>query len=221
MSVTEKGIKNLTPEHRIVWKDPRASREVELGLWVDGDGCLYTDAGQIVRWGEGTVSAYSLNRIVRIIEPTLTPPGPVARGLAQSAAGDVVDLGEFTQYVSEEDQSGERVKPPVEDVARVLAARWWTTQTGETEPWESLTPEEQTAVIENNALDQIAPTVLALFPGRTETEVKAEGWDEGAQAGLDAGLSIAEKVHANGGTLTLAFIPNAPVNPYRKEADRG
>ena len=46
-------------------------------------------------------------------------------------------------------------------------------------------------------------------------EVRREVWDEGAQAGLDAGLSIAEAVHANGGVLNLADVPHAPVNPYR------
>ena len=45
--------------------------------------------------------------------------------------------------------------------------------------------------------------------------IKAEAWDEGAKAGLDTGLAIAENVHEHGGTLDLSTIPNAPDNPYR------
>src|SRR5690606_16495416 len=56
------------------------------------------------------------------------------------------------------------------------------------------------------------------LPARTEAEVRRKAaekaWDEGAQSGLDAGLTIAENVHANGGALDLASIPGAPHNPY-------
>lgn len=73
MSITEQDIKNLTPEHRVVWKEPGAPREVELGLWVDEEGHLHTDMGLVVRWEDGDVSESALRCIVRIIEPALTP----------------------------------------------------------------------------------------------------------------------------------------------------
>jgi hypothetical protein len=176
MTITEQDIKNLTPEHRVVWKDPNAPREVEMGLWVDKFGRLWTDAGHVMRWGDGGVPAFALDHIVRIIEPTLTPPGPVARGLAQSAAGDVVDLGEFTQYVSEEDQSGERVKPSVEDVARVLCQPRHRDYDG----WPLVGIKDYCG----KCLDQ-ARAVLALLPGRTEAEVKAEALREAAGPTLE------------------------------------
>lgn len=69
MNITEKDIKNLTPEHRVVWKNPDAPREYELGLWEDEGGNLRTDAVVVVRWGNGTVPEYALNRIVRVIPP--------------------------------------------------------------------------------------------------------------------------------------------------------
>ena len=46
--------------------------------------------------------------------------------------------------------------------------------------------------------------------------IKAEAWEEGAKAGLDTGLTIAENVHEHGGKLDLTTIPNAPTNPYRR-----
>lgn len=72
MSITEKDIKRLTPEHRVVWKEREAPREVELGLWEDRAGHLRTDAGQLVRWADGEMFALALP-IVRIIEPAFVP----------------------------------------------------------------------------------------------------------------------------------------------------
>lgn len=80
-------------------------------------------------------------------------------------------------------------------------------------------PWEEVSDVDHETFREDATAALTAA-GPHIAQVKAEGWDEGARAGLDVGLSIAEKVHANGGTLNLAFIPNAPVNPYRKEADR-
>lgn len=51
--------------------------------------------------------------------------------------------------------------------------------------------------------------------------VKAAAWDEGAKAGLDKGLDIAELVHEGGGTLDLAKVPPPPLNPYRIERGEG
>lgn len=132
------------------------------------------------------------------------PNGPLAAWLTEADCARFADAILAAGWTP----PGERVKPSVEDVARALAARWWSAPPGETEPWESLTPEEQTAVIENNAFDQIAPAVLALLPGRTEAEVKAEAWDEVADyLGRTNAPSLAEAARRD--------------NPYRKEADRG
>lgn len=72
MSITEQDIKALTPEHRIVWKEPEGPREVEMGLWLD-NGDLRTDAGLVVRWKGGESEVYVRSRIVRIIEPAFVP----------------------------------------------------------------------------------------------------------------------------------------------------
>lgn len=45
--------------------------------------------------------------------------------------------------------------------------------------------------------------------------VKAEAWDEGHKSGLDTGITIAENVYENDGTLDLEKIPKPGDNPYR------
>jgi len=51
--------------------------------------------------------------------------------------------------------------------------------------------------------------------GRWLNSVKAEAWDEGHKSGLDTGITIAENVYENGGTLDLEKIPKPGDNPYR------
>ena len=49
-------------------------------------------------------------------------------------------------------------------------------------------------------------------------QVKAEAWEEGARAGLDKGLDIAELVHQGSGKLNIPDVPPPPTNPYRQKA---
>lgn len=46
-------------------------------------------------------------------------------------------------------------------------------------------------------------------------EMIADAWDEGAKAGLDTGLTVAENLKASGGDLST--VPQPPVNPYRSK----
>ena len=97
---------------------------------------------------------------------------------------------------------GERVKPSVEDVARAILM---VTQAADVDPdyaWNVQYPE-----VQDECLDQ-ARAVLALLPGRTETEVRREAWDEVADY-LD---------RTNAPSLAEAARRD---NPYRKEARRG
>lgn len=56
----------------------------------------------------------------------------------------------------------------------------------------------------------LADAILALPPGRTETEVRAEAWDEGHRAGL-----------REGNDQVRGITNNPALNPYREEARRG
>lgn len=94
------------------------------------------------------------------------------------------------------------VKPSVEDVARAILM---VTQAADVDPdyaWSVQYPE-----VQDELLDQ-ARAVLALLPGRAETEVGAEAWDKGYMTGYrDRGREESYDLGAN---------------PYRqKEADRG
>lgn len=80
----------------------------------------------------------------------------------------------------------EYVKPSRDDVIAALGQRCWEINTGDVEPWGELTSEEWANVIENESLEPLADAVLALLPGRTEAEVKAEALREAAEeAGRD------------------------------------
>jgi hypothetical protein len=72
MTITEQDIKNLTPAHRIVWHQP-PGQPVEMGLYVNGRGDVCTDAGHLVRYGDGSTLVISLSRIVRVIPPAFVP----------------------------------------------------------------------------------------------------------------------------------------------------
>lgn len=82
------------------------------------------------------------------------------------------------------------VKPSVEDVARALADDW--------------NPDRDPIL--TAMFRDYAQTVLALYPGRTETEVRREAWDEVADY-LD---------RTNAPSLAEAARRD---NPYREEAD--
>jgi hypothetical protein len=71
-TTTEQDIKNLTPEHRIVWHAP-PGQPVEMGLWVDVEGFLYTDVGHLVRHRNGDAMPSALRHTVRIIPPPFVP----------------------------------------------------------------------------------------------------------------------------------------------------
>lgn len=70
MSITEQDIKALTPQHRIVWHQP-PGQPVEMGLYEDDSGSLYTDAGHLVLWHGGGMGMPG--SIVRIIPPAFVP----------------------------------------------------------------------------------------------------------------------------------------------------
>ncbi len=78
-SVTEQDIKNLTPQHRIVWHSP-PGQPVEMGLYADGRGGLWADTGRAIRHGDGNASSSVLPLIVRIIPPAFVPRVGLAIG---------------------------------------------------------------------------------------------------------------------------------------------
>lgn len=95
------------------------------------------------------------------------------------------------------------VKPSVEDVAAAIE-----TETAAYDPVTSPERGEPESLLAADGSDMsltAARAVLALLPGRTEAEVKAEAWDEWHSCEYPR-----EEDHAR-------FC----INPYRKEADRG
>lgn len=93
MSVTKEQIKALTPEDRIVWKEPGGPREVELGLFVDEEGWLVTDMGDVIRRASGSVTDHALRRIARIIPPTFVPRVGMVMGKPGSPSQQLVCFG--------------------------------------------------------------------------------------------------------------------------------
>ena len=108
VNITEKDIKNLTPEHRIVWHEP-PGQAVEMGLYVDEGGHLCTDMGHLVRYTNGAGTPFARTRIVRIIPPPFTPrrgmvigkPGHPLRRLVRIR--DVASAREWLGYAPELD----------------------------------------------------------------------------------------------------------------------
>lgn len=99
VTITEQDIRALTPEHRIMWHRP-PGQSVEMGLYVDEDGFLCTDAGHFVRHKDGFTPPDALRYIVRIIPPAFVPrvglmigkPGDPSRRLVHTG-GDAGDAG--------------------------------------------------------------------------------------------------------------------------------
>lgn len=85
MTVTEAQIEALTPDDRIVWKERRSPRGVEMGLHLD-DGDLVTDMKHVVRWKDGDMPEFVSERIVRILPRAFEP----RRGLVIGDPDDVI-----------------------------------------------------------------------------------------------------------------------------------
>lgn len=109
-----------------------------------------------------------------------------------------------------------RVKPSREELAYAIAARHWDRDSGDADAWSDLTSGEQEAVIENYLAWDAADAVLALLPGKSEAEVKAEAWDEGAETAWDRSTP---EVNGQNYRWRHDGLPN---NPYRTDAiERG
>ena len=100
------------------------------------------------------------------------------------------------------------VRPDREAVIERLAARWWDLNTGDTDTWESLTPDEREAVVDNENLGPLADAVLDLWPGRSEAEVKREGAVEALReaARKADGLGIVSGSSVNVGDRASAWL---------------
>lgn len=99
---------------------------------------------------------------------------------------------------------------------RATAAHRWDLDTCEVETWDELTADEQENVIEDCMARDSAEAVLALLPGRSEAEVKAEVWDEGRRAEQEY-RTRQDDADAAGQYVQI----NLPRNPYRGTAPCG